>query len=123
MTQENLVLDWSLLPATVDDHRSHNSPEIIVALDIPCSTRCVRQFRVIRSAGGVGFVFGLIEKLLQLGVAVPVVLALVVRCAQVAKGNQSQGGQPQAADLIHSRSGCCSLNVTIQHPRLPVTLS
>lgn len=25
-------------------------------------------------------------------------------------GNQSQGGQSQAADLIHSRSGCCSLN-------------
>lgn len=24
--------------------------------------------------------------------------------------NQSQGGQSQAADLIHSRSGCCSLN-------------
>ena len=27
-----------------------------------------------------------------------------------APGNQSQGGQSQAADLIHSRSGCCSLN-------------
>lgn len=24
--------------------------------------------------------------------------------------NESQGGQSQAADLIHSRSGCCSLN-------------
>ena len=28
----------------------------------------------------------------------------------VQNGNESQGGQPQAADLIHSRSGCCSLN-------------
>ena len=30
--------------------------------------------------------------------------------SKLAGGNQSQGGQSQAADLIHSRSGCCSLN-------------
>lgn len=29
---------------------------------------------------------------------------------ELREGNQSQGGQSQAADLIHSRSGCCSLN-------------
>ena len=29
---------------------------------------------------------------------------------ELIKSNQSQGGQSQAADLIHSRSGCCSLN-------------
>ena len=35
---------------------------------------------------------------------------LVSEKADQKNRNQSQGGQSQAADLIHSRSGCCSLN-------------
>ena len=34
----------------------------------------------------------------------------ILKALERIDGNQSQGGQSQAADLIHSRSGCCSLN-------------
>jgi len=57
-----------LLPATVDDDRNHDVPEVLVGRGLTGAAGGIGLFRVICVAGGVGCIDGLIEKLLQVGV-------------------------------------------------------